>query len=129
MATLTEYITRDLISISPSTPIADVVALFIEHNISGAPVLDDNGSLVGILTAKDCFRAALHASYYQGWTHTAVDVMTTEVRTLDANLDLISAAERFLETNFRRFPIVKEGRLVGIMTRLDLLRALHEQQS
>ncbi|MDJ0826688.1 MAG: CBS domain-containing protein [Rhodobacter sp.] len=125
--TLKDYVSRDLISLAPESQIVDAVALFIGHEISGAPVIDASGNLVGILTVKDCFRAALHASYYQGWSGIVADFMTRDVQTLDANLDLVSAAQRFLETDFRRFPVMQDGRLLGIVMRLDLLRALNAQ--
>ena len=53
--------------------------------------------------------------------------MSAEVETLDADLDLVPAAERFLESNYRRFPVMREGRLVGQISRADLLRAIAEQ--
>ncbi len=127
--TLRDYISRNLISFAPDTAIVDAVARLIQHGISGAPVLDAGGNLVGIITAKDCFRAALHASYYQGWSGIVADYMTRDVQTLDADLDLVSAAQRFLESDFRRFPVVEDGRIVGIIMRLDLLRALNAQWS
>ena len=129
MPILKDYVSRNLISLAPETQIVDAVAMFIDHEISGAPVIDASGNLVGILTVKDCFRAALHASYYQGWSGIVADFMTTNVQSLDSNLDLVSAAQRFLETDFRRFPVMEDGRLLGIVMRLDLLRALNAQWS
>jgi len=125
--TISDYLTRDLVTFGPEMPIVDAVAQLLAHDISGAPVVDATGNLVGVITAKDCFRAALHASYYQGWGGIVADYMTGDVQTLDAGLDLVSAAQRFLDTDFRRFPVVQDGRLIGLITRLDLLRALNAQ--
>ncbi|MDJ0631333.1 MAG: CBS domain-containing protein [Rhodobacter sp.] len=127
MPTLTSIVSSELLSFAPEMTIVDAVAALIDHDTSGAPVIDASGNLIGILTVKDCFRAALHASYYQGWSGVVSDYMTTDVQTLDANLDLVSAAQRFLETDFRRFPVMKDGRLIGLVMRFDLLRALHAQ--
>jgi CBS domain-containing protein len=127
MPTLKDYITRDPVTFSPETRINDAVAILLDHNVSGAPVVDATGNLVGILTAKDCFRAALQASYAQGWSGIVADFMATDVQVLDANLDLVSAAQRFLDSDFRRFPVVQDGRLIGVIMRIDLLRALNAQ--
>ena len=129
MPTLKDYISGDPVTFSPETQIVDAVAMMLDHDVSGAPVVDATGNLVGILTAKDCFRAALHASYYQGWSGIVADFMATDVQTLDAGLDLVSAAQRFLDSDFRRFPVLQDGRLIGVILRMDLLRALNAQWS
>lgn len=116
---------RDLVTFAPDTQLDHAVAQLLAHGISGAPVLDDAGRLAGILTAKDCFRAALQASYYQSWSGLVRDYMSSPVQTLDAATDIVTAAERFLATNVRRFPATQDGRLIGIVTRLDVLRALN----
>lgn len=121
---LRDLLSRDLIRFSPDTTIVDAVAQMIAQEISGAPVVDNDGTLVGILTAKDCFRAALNASYYQGWSGIVSDFMTTNVETVDGASDLVSVAEKFLEREFRRFPVIEDGRLIGVITRFDLLCVL-----
>jgi CBS domain-containing protein len=117
------YMTPNPLTLSPGMEVTRAAAFLIRNNISGAPVTDDTGRLVGILTAKDCFRAVLHATYYQELGGTVASYMVSPVETLDAGLDIIAAAERFLATPYRRFPVMKEGRIAGIITRLDLLRA------
>ncbi len=83
--------------------------------------------LVGMLSKKDCLGAALNASYYQEWGGSVADYMSADVETLGADLDLVQAAERFLKSNYRRFPVMREGRLVGQISRADLLMAMAEQ--
>lgn len=124
MSTVAACMTRDPVCFTPDLPIAEAVAALLKHRISGAPVLDGAGRIAGILTAKDCFRAALHASYHAAWTGIVADYMTAAVDTLDAATDLVTAAQRFLEADYRRFPVTSDGALVGIVTRLDLLAAL-----
>jgi len=126
-ATVAAVMSRDPVTFSPKLEINHAVARLLARNISGAPVVDETGRLVGIITAKDCFKAALHASYYQGWGGVVADYMTPNVQTMDIGLDIVTAAERFLATPFRRFPILEDGLLVGIVTRLDLLRAFSRQ--
>lgn len=122
-ATIDRYMTRDLITLSPGMEITRAVATLIEHDISAAPVVDDLGRLVGILTAKDCFRAVLHAHYHQDLGDTVAGYMTAGVDTLTTGMGVVTAAQRFMDSNHRRYPVLQDGRLVGIITRMDLLRA------
>jgi CBS domain-containing protein len=121
--TIERYMTAPARTLSPQTEIMRAAAFLLKHDITGAPVTDEAGRIVGIVTAKDCFRAVLHASYHQDLGATVADFMSSPVETLDAELDIVAAAERFLGASYRRYPVTKEGRLAGVITRLDLLRA------
>ncbi len=121
------YMRKDVMTFAPDIEINHAVAHLLENKISGAPVVDDAEQLLGVLTEKDCFKAALSASYYQEWGGVVADYMNREVVTIDAGLDIVAAAEQFLASPYRRFPVVKNGRLVGIISRSDLLRAFSEQ--
>ncbi|MCD7059368.1 CBS domain-containing protein [Pelagibacterium xiamenense] len=123
--TIARYMTTDVISLAPDIEINRAIALLLTKRISGAPVLDRSRALVGILTKKDCFKAALNASYYQQWGGLVSDYMSGDVETLDAELDLIGAAQRFLTSTYRRFPVMREGEMVGLLSRTDLLRAFN----
>ncbi|QKV18558.1 CBS domain-containing protein [Oricola thermophila] len=103
------------------TPIREAVAKMVEAQAHAAPVVDDTGALIGILSQKDCFRPAVHASYYQQWQGTAGEYMNSNVVTLEAETDIVSAAEAFLEKPYRVFPVLRGGRLVGMLERTQLL--------
>lgn len=118
------YMSRQLVTLTPDMEINRAMHLLIDNHISGAPVLDAAGNLIGMLSQKDCLKAALHASYYREWGDTVADYMSRDLQTLDAELDLVEAAEAFLASCFRRFPVMSEGRLVGQISRSDLLKAL-----
>jgi CBS domain-containing protein len=121
-----DYMTRDLITLTPETEINQAMSILLDRKISGAPVLDETGWLVGVLSKKDCMRAALSASYYRDWGETVADYMTRDVRTLDAAMGLVEAAEAFIASPYRRFPVLKEGRLVGQISRADILRGMRD---
>lgn len=121
------YMSRDLVTLSPETEVTRAVATLLRENVSGAPVVDAQRRLVGILTAKDCFRAVLHASYHQELGNTVATYMTATVETLEAGTGLVTAAERFLDSRARRFPVLRDGRLVGILTRMDVLRGFQTE--
>ena len=127
--TVEAAISRELIAFYPETPVGQAIASLVVNNISGTPVLNDVGALAGILTAKDCFRAALQCSYHGEWEGLVSDFMTTQVYTLDADTDLVTAASRFLEVNFRRFPVLRDEKVIGMVTRFDVLRTLYNDSA
>lgn len=115
---------RGFSRLSPGMPIREAVALLAREKVPAAPVIDERLGLVGILTEKDCFRPMLNASYYQQWSGSVVDYMSRDVRTLPADLDVVSAAEEFLARSHRVYPVVRETEVVGILYRSDLLAAI-----
>lgn len=121
-----DYMSRDLITLSPDMEINHAMNILLEKHISGAPVVDANGKLVGILSKKDCLAAALAASYYRDWGKPVSAYMSTDVRTLDAGLDIVAATSVFLDSSFRRFPVMENGQLVGQISRADALRAMSD---
>lgn len=121
-----DIMATELVLLKPEMEILHAMKILLEHRISGAPVVNGDGSLVGVLSKKDCLRAALHASYHQEWGKPVAAYMSREVETMEAGIDLVSAVERFLASDFRRFPVTDNGMLVGQISRADLLRALVE---
>lgn len=125
VALVSDYMARDLVTLSPETEINRAMNMLLKHRISGAPVLE-SGALVGILSKKDCLRAAIEASYYRDWGGTVAAHMTVDVETLDAGTDILTAASAFVSTTYRRFPVMQSGRLVGQISRADVLQAMSD---
>jgi len=124
--TVRRYMARRLVKLTATMEINRAVAILLEADVSGAPVVDGDERLVGVLSMKDCLSAALHASYHQEWGGTVADYMSSAVETLDADTDIVKAAEFFINSVYRRFPVLERGRLVGQVSRRDILRALSE---
>lgn len=116
--------TRDVISVTPGTELLRAMHVLLFHGISGVPVIDEAGALVGMLSQKDCLRTALHAGYHAEQGGLVGEAMRAPVVGLPPDLDILAAAERFLESPYRRFPVLDGARIVGILSRSDLLRAL-----
>ena len=114
----------DLVVFRPDMGIHEAMTLLMNSDISGAPVIDAHGSVVGILTEKDCLRAISRASYYQDPGGNVVDYMSRQVRTIQAETDLLEVLEIFLHGPYRRFPVLAGTRLVGQISRHDILRAV-----
>lgn len=123
---VSDYMARDLITLRPDMEINHAMNILLEKRISGAPVVDENDWLVGVLSKKDCLRAALDASYYRDWGKPVSAHMSTDVKTLDAGLDILAATKAFVDSSFRRFPVMESGKLVGQISRADALRAMSE---
>ena len=117
----------DLVTLAPDTEIVRAVAILLDNKVSGACVLDRAGALVGVLSKRDCLKAALSAAYYKQWGSVVADYMSPDPKTLDAGLDLVDAAETMIGSAFRRFPVLRDGRFVGQISRTDVLAALSAQ--
>ena len=119
-----DYMARTLVTFKPDTDVLDAVHVLVEKRIAGAPVVDDAGNLVGMLSELDCLKVALHAGYHGDWGGPVADYMSNGVETVDGEMSIIDLAQTFLDTKFRRFPVVKRNRLIGQIRRRDVLRAL-----
>ncbi len=105
--------------------IADAVQLLLRRGYSGAPVVDAQQRVVGVLSEFDCLRVLSEAAYEDWPAGTVQEHMTGATETVLATADIFAVAQRFAESQLRRLPVVDaDGRLVGLITRRDLLRGL-----
>ena len=125
-ATVDDFMAIDFITVTPDMDIHRAIELLVDHKISGMPVIDDAGSLSGFLSVKDCLRIAFGASYHQDWAGKVSEFMSADVQTIDSGTNIVEAAEIFLKNKFRIYPVVAGGRMVGVISRYDVLRALRE---
>jgi len=125
-----DYMDLKVATLTPETSILDAVDYLLTQHVTGAPVVNADGDLVGIMTEKDCLR--LLAAGLDGdrvTEGTVEDLMTKEVITVQLGTDLYYAAGIFLQHHFRRLPVIREGKLVGAITRFDILRAIKQNLS
>jgi len=115
-----------LMTLKPEMEILAAVHLLLQHDFGGAPVLDDDGKLVGILTEKDCMKVVLNAGYHSEYGGHVAEFMTSDLVTLSPDASIVEAAQRFLDNSFHRYPVVENNELVGQISRRDVLRALEE---
>lgn len=118
------YMTRRVITLSPGTEILKALLVLAENDIAGAPVLDAYGTLVGILTEKDCIKSALEATYHSEFGGLVEDFMSRDVVSVGPDDGLVKVAQRFLQLPYHRYPVLEDGVLVGIISRRDVIRAL-----
>lgn len=126
MPTVADYMTRRIVTLSPDTSVHAALRLLVAHAISGAPVVDARGEVVGMLTGRDVLGAVFRASYHKDAGGTVADSMSRDVQTVEAEADVTEVIERFLESPYRRFPVLAGTQLVGVISRHDVLRAIEE---
>ena len=125
-ATVENYMATELVTFSPDDDIIGAMRVLLERHLSGAPVIDRNRELVGILSQKDCLRIVYDTAYHQHIGGKVEQYMHREVETMDADTGIFDAADRFLHSTYRRFPVLRAGELVGQISRHDIMRAIDE---
>jgi len=122
---VSDYMTRDLITFKPEQTIESVMQKLIKHRISGGPVVNDKNELVGVISEGDCIKQISESRYYNMpmQDKTIEKHVTMNVETIDGNMNIFDAANKFLEAKRRRFPIVENGKLVGQISQKDVLKA------
>jgi CBS domain-containing protein len=137
-----DVMTRDVVTVGPTTTVTELARLMLDRRISGVPVVDDSGKLVGLVSEGDLIRRAELISGRPWWvadgaspeevakayvkTHglRAGDIMSTEVVTIDEHEPLDRIAMLFEARGIKRAPVVRDGKLVGIVSRANLLQGL-----
>lgn len=122
---VSDYMTKNLITFTPNQTIETVMQTLIKNRISGGPVVNDKHELIGIISEGDCIKQISESRYYNmPMTDKTIERhMATNVETIDGNMNIFDAAEKFINAKRRRFPIVENGRLVGQISQKDVLKA------
>lgn len=133
-----DLMTTDVITVGPGFSLKEAARRMLDAAVSGLPVTDDDGALVGIITEADfvageadrrtkrragLLRFLLDRQEIPAEERTVGDVMTTDVVTIGSEADHTEAARTMEREAVKRLPVVEEGRLVGLLSRADMLRA------
>ena len=141
---VSDVMTRNVLSVTPDTGVSQVAGLLLEHRISGLLVIDAEGALAGIVTEGDLLRRGeLGAGRERSWwqqvlasparqaadftrTHggKVSDVMTAKVISVEHDADLSSVVDLMEQHRIRRLPVLQSSRIVGVVSRADLLKAI-----
>ncbi len=142
-----QIMNRNVVSVKPDTPVNEVAKKLIQYNLTGVPVIDDKDEIVGIVTEFDLIRrkgvvdipayinildsflyledpAEVEEELRKMIGATAKEVMTKEVVTIDPEADISELAELIEDKHINPVPVVKNGKLVGIVSRADIVRLL-----
>lgn len=145
-----DIMTADLVTIHPATRVAEIAALMLRRHLSGLPVVDDDGTLVGLVTERDLVakHARVHLPLYLGilgtvlpldtrrtkedlrhaLAVTAADLMTEDPQIIEADASIDDAATLMVERAANPLPVVEGGRLIGIVSQADIVRVLLQEE-
>jgi CBS domain-containing protein len=121
-----DYMATQLVTLSAEVSAIEAMRLFLQKGISGAPVVGAKGELIGVLSEADLMQVVIQDSYYDENAGVVADFMKFPVETVDANADIYSVAERFIHEKRRRYPVLENGKLIGQISRRDILRAVED---
>lgn len=124
-----DYMTRSIMSFDPGQDVIAAAKTLSDRGFSGAPVVDDRGNLVGILSDTDCIRAMVKFGFDPDWRGLVSEFMSPDVSTVDIEDSILDVAQRFTEKRFRRYPVMEDNRIVGVVSRADVIRALDRIES
>jgi CBS domain-containing protein len=126
MPRVEDLMDRRFPTVRPDTHIQEAIDLLVDKKLLGVLVVDEAGELKGILSEKDCLRVIIRHGFFQLPDDTVENYMHRAPATVDSQRDILSVAQTFLDNSFRRLPVVDEGRLVGQITRRDIVRGMRK---
>lgn len=124
-----KYMTRDLITFKKDTDINVVIKSLLDNRISGAPVLDDSGQVVGLIDDKDCLNVLFGNAYNRlpTTTNTVSNYMSNVMKTISIDQDIMDVASVFISSPYKRLLVMDDdNKLAGQISRRDILRAIKE---
>ena len=122
-----DIMTKNIISVKEYTPIYEALALLSENHISGMPVIDEDNSVLGILSEKDVLKVMIDPRL--GAQSVVGDYMSRDVISFTEEDNAVSICKFFMSSHVRRVPIVRDEKLVGIVSRRDIVQAIIEMRS
>ncbi|TRX59894.1 CBS domain-containing protein [Fulvivirga sp. M361] len=122
------YMSRQLITFSPDDTMDKVIKVLLDKKIAGGPVVDENKQLVGVISEGDCLKEVVKGKYNNtpSLSGRVSDHMSKEVKTVPPEMNIFEVAQLFLTMKLRRFPVLKEGKLVGQISQKDVMRAVQK---
>ena len=126
-----DIMTRNLVVFKPDETIHEVMKKFIKYRISGGPVVNEKGDLIGVISEADCMKEVSDSRYFNLpiLDKSVSKFMTTNVDTIDASKTIFEAASNFYKTSRRRFPVLDSNKLVGQISRKDIVIATLNMKS
>ena len=116
-----DIMTKDVITISPDATLADAIELLVTKEISGMPVVDADEKVIGIISEKDILNFAFSGNLR---STKVKEAMSKEVFSFSSDTDIDKISLCLSENKFRRVPIIDNGKLVGVVSRRDIIRVL-----
>lgn len=120
-----DIMVRKLITLTPKMDVHEAIGLLLKNRISGAPVIDAEKNFVGVFSEK-CSMEVLMKTVYEGLPTNEIEpFVDSTCRTIEEDTDILTIARLFVETPYRRLPVLSGTKLVGQVSRRDVLKATH----
>jgi predicted transcriptional regulator len=110
-----------LVTLTPEMDVVDAIERLVKNRISGAPVVDEDQRYLGVFSESSSFSALLDAAYHQLPSNQVGAFMDTKSKTIDEKTHILSMVQIFLDTRQRRLPVLRDEKLVGQISRRDVL--------
>lgn len=126
--TVSDYMSTKLITFHPDQHMDEVIEALLKYRISGGPVVNDAGQLVGVISEGDCMKEVVRGKYNNmpNLSGKVSEHMTPNVISISPETNIFDVAKLFLEKRIRRFPVVNLGKLMGQISQKDVMRAVHK---
>lgn len=121
-----DIMARKLVKLRPDMDVFDAIELLVKHKISGAPVIDSGGRYVGVFSERNCLNMVVSAAYDQLPSSNVGAFMVTDNPTISEDDDVFAIAQVFTKTYARRLPVLRDGELVGQVSRRDVLATIYK---
>lgn len=121
---VSDHMSTDLVTLDPDMDILRAAHKLIRNNISGAPVVDKAGRLLGLLTERDFMRVVMQSEYHAMPGGLVKEFMSENPQTVAPDESILRVAQLFIEGRYHRYPVVENERLVGLISRRDVMRAM-----
>lgn len=122
--TVRDHMATNLVTFTPDVGVFEAIRTLLKNKITGAPVLDEVGRLVGSFSEMDCIHVVLDAAYHEEMGGKVGEYMNTDIDIVDPDASIIEVAEKFQKSRLRHFAVLEGDKLVGLISRVDILRAL-----
>jgi len=122
--TIAGYMTKNIMTVKQDADVLATIKQLLSHKLTCAPVLDQSGKIVGMFSEKDSMKVVLDSAYNLGMSGKVSEFMNKNVISVDAGSSIVDLADKFKDSSVRSFPVFEENKLVGIVSRTDVLKAL-----
>lgn len=119
-----DFMSSKMITVTPDTEISHAIKKLLDHKVTSLPVVDERGKLVGVFSEMDGMKVFVESAYNQSGAGKVGEFMTKEPQVVNADASLVDVATQFQASPTRSFPVFQNGELVGVISRIDVLRAL-----
>ena len=119
-----DCMTTKFVTLKTEMSVMEAIKLLLHNRVTGAPVTDTQGQVIGMFTEMDCMKVVVSAAYDQNFDGKVGEFMSEDVPTVNSETSLAEAAEKFSKSTVRNFPVMEDVELAGIISRHDVLREM-----